>query len=236
MDERIVTPALDVANLVVRFGGLVGLDDVTLSVEHGELVGLIGPNGAGKTTLLDAVTGFLRYDGSVSVLGARLDGARPDQRALHGVGRTFQSLDLFEDLTVRENVWVGARGASSEVTAALAAAGVTPVADQLPSTLPPSTRRFVALARALAGRPRVLLLDEVAAGLDGGERARLASCLRTVTDAGTAVLLVDHDLALVADVAERVLVLDAGRVIANGPPAAVRSDEQVLAAYLGRTR
>lgn len=229
-----MTPRLQVSDLTVGFGGLVALHDVSLAVGDGELVGLIGPNGAGKTTLIDAVTGFVRYEGQVVVSGAPFDHLRADQRARRGLGRTFQSLELFEDLTVRENVSVAPSGATSAVEAALAATGLEPVADRLPATLSPGTRRLVAMARALAPQPRMLLFDEIAAGLDHDERVALAERLRAIVSGGCGVLLVDHDLGLVADVCERVVVLDAGRVIASGRAAEVRGDERVQTAYLGR--
>ena len=230
-----MTSPLEVSRLTVRFEGLVALQGVSLALDEGELVGLIGPNGAGKTTLIDAVMGFVRYEGSVSVAGERVDALRPDQRAARGwLGRTFQSLELFEDLTVRENLSVGPGTSTSAIDAVLAATRLGPMADRLPATLPPSTRRLVALARALAAEPRVLLLDEIAAGLDSDERSALAGHLRDIVEAGSSVLLVDHDLGLVAEICHRVIVLGAGRVIASGTPAAVRRDERVLAAYLGR--
>jgi ABC-type branched-subunit amino acid transport system ATPase component len=227
-------PLLEVSGLSVRFGGLVALQDVSFGVRGGEAVGLIGPNGAGKTTLIDAVSGFVAYEGSVSVAGKRIDGLRPHQRAAQGLGRTFQSLELFDDLTVRENAMVGAHGSESAADKALGGLGIDYLAEWDVSTLDASTQRLVALARALAGQPRVLLVDEVAAGLDDGERDSLSDHLRGITSSGCSVVLVDHDLGLVTSVCERVVVLDSGRVIAIGSPAEIASDERVQAAYLGR--
>lgn len=206
---------------------------MSLHVDAGEVAGLIGPNGAGKTTVLDALSGVVRHDGSVAVNGVVVDGLRPHQRAARGIARTFQSLELFEDLTVRENVAVGARE-PGRTEAVMASCDLADVADRLPATLSASTRRRVALGRAVAAEPRVLLLDEVAAGMDRGERAVLVALVAEVASTGTAVLLVDHDLGLVADVCRRVVVLEGGGVIASGPPEQVRRDEQVKAAYLGR--
>ncbi len=231
-----MTPALEVCDVTVRFGGLAALQEVSFAVQEGELVGLIGPNGAGKTTLIDAVTGFARYEGSVFVSGERVDALRPDQRAARGLGRTFQSLELFEDLTVRENLSVSPRSSMSTVDASLAATGLSEIADRLPATLSPGTRRLVALTRVLAAGSRVLLLDEVAAGMDRDQRSRLTERLRDIVSGGSGVVLVDHDLGLVGDLSHRVVVLDRGRVIASGAPEDVRRDERVLAAYLGRPR
>lgn len=231
-----MTPVLELHDLGVRFGGIVALQHVSFAVHTGELVGLIGPNGAGKTTLIDAVTGFVPYEGSVLLAGHRVDGALPHQRATQGLGRTFQSLELFEDLTVRENVSVGTGRSQTAVMAAMDATGLTPTADLLPTALSPSTRRFVALARALAGQPKVLMLDEVTAGLDREERSVFVDQLRHIVSGGCSVVLVDHDVGLVSALAERIVVLDRGHVIANGPPADIRSDERVLTAYLGHRR
>jgi branched-chain amino acid transport system ATP-binding protein len=230
---------LDVSDLTVRFGGLVAVDGVSFALGAGELVGLIGPNGAGKTTLIDAVTGFQRYEGNVTLLGAALEGQRPDQRALRGLRRTFQSLDLFEDLTVGENIAVATvrgAGANEDLIRALELTGLADVENKRPSTLPFGARRFVALARTLAGRPRVLLVDEVAAGLDDEARQKMARCLRSIADEGTSIVLVDHDMGLVMAVSDRVVVLHRGAVLASGPPGEITRDPTVLAAYLGRHR
>jgi ABC-type branched-subunit amino acid transport system ATPase component len=228
---------LDVVDLTVRFGGLVAVDRVSMALGAGELVGLIGPNGAGKTTFIDAVTGFQPYEGNVALLGAALDGLPPDQRATRGLRRTFQSLDLFDDLTVGENLAVSTVSgpeANDDVARAVEWAGLAGVVNERPSTLPFAQRRFVALARALAGRPRVLLVDEVAAGLDQGARAAMARCLRRVAAEGTSVVLIDHDMGLVMTVCDRITVLQYGAVIASGAPSEISRDKTVLAAYLGR--
>ncbi|HVF32195.1 MAG TPA: ATP-binding cassette domain-containing protein [Acidimicrobiales bacterium] len=229
-----MTVRLEVSDLSVRFDGIVALERVSFHVQGGQLVGLIGPNGAGKTTLIDAVSGFVRSEGSVVLEGEPLDRLRPHQRAARGVRRTFQSLDLFQDLTIRENVAVGTGGSDEVVTAALEASGLSAIADRLPRTVPVSVQRTVSLARAVAAAPRLLLLDEIAAGIGGDERAGMLTRIREVVSSGTSVLLVDHDLAFVTELADRIVVLDAGRVIADGPSHEVRRNERVVGALLGR--
>lgn len=227
----------------VRFGGVVALADVGLEVGHGELVGLIGPNGAGKTTFIDAITGFVRCEGNVELDGQRLSRLAPHLRARRGLARTWQTIELFDDLTVRENLAVVAtqnaddgRAASnaSATDDALASMELEPVADAMPDELTQDERKRVGIARALVARPRLLCLDEPAAGLDARQSEALGVQLRGLADAGTSILLIDHDMGLVLRICDRVVVLDFGRVIAQGPPDQVRDDARVIAAYLGR--
>jgi ABC-type branched-subunit amino acid transport system ATPase component/branched-subunit amino acid ABC-type transport system permease component len=232
---------LSIRDLTVRYGGVTAVSHVSLDVRQGSITGLIGPNGAGKTTLLDAVTGAAPCDGDVVLDGRSLQRMRPDERARLGLGRTFQSIELYDDLTVRENVAVGeaagrARGEGDREEALdqmLEVLGLTPVAERPASELSQGTRQLVSIARALAGRPSVLLLDEPAAGLDTAESRRLGARLRQLRDQGIAILLVDHDLQLILDLCDDVQVLDFGELIASGAPEAVRADERVRTAYIG---
>jgi branched-chain amino acid transport system ATP-binding protein len=244
---------LSVDGLRVRYSGMVALDGVSLDVREGEIFGLIGPNGAGKTTLIEAISGFLPdAEGEVTFNGSSLRGLRPDQRVARGLGRTFQSLELFEDLTVRENLYVAHvrptwwRGlldlvrwsrwpasARQAVDDALELLGITQYGDDLPSQLPNGVRKLVAVARAVAGDARLLLLDEPAAGLETNESLDLGQRLRTLAAAGTSLLLVDHDMGLVLSVCDRVHVLDFGQTIAEGTPEQIRASSAVVSAYLG---
>jgi branched-chain amino acid transport system ATP-binding protein len=239
---------LAVDGLRVSFGGLVAVDDVALRVPEGSIAGLIGPNGAGKTTCIDAVCGFVAASGSVRLDGAAVQHLPAHRRARAGIVRTFQSVELFEDLTVREHLIVAAtrprwwslladtvapRRATPDVDWALAAVGLDDIADARPADLPHGVRRLVGLARAIVARPRVLLLDEPAAGLDPEESAALGARLRRLPGLGISVLLVDHDMALVLSVCDEVTVLDFGQVIAHGPPDRIRNDPTVVRAYLG---
>jgi ABC-type branched-subunit amino acid transport system ATPase component len=228
--------ALEVTNVTVHFGGVVAVDGVDLTVAPGEVVGLIGPNGSGKTSLLDAISGFEPYTGTVRVYGEPIDGQRPHRRARGGLARSFQALELLDDLTARENVGVVERNGplgEADVERALSAVGVEHHAPTRIAAMDNAERRFVALARALAGEPRVVLLDEVAAGLDNGARARMSACVRSAATAGAGIVFVDHDVDLVFGLADRVVVLHRGKLVVTDTPAAVRNNPEVIAAYLG---
>ncbi|MEU9350569.1 ATP-binding cassette domain-containing protein [Streptomyces griseoloalbus] len=233
-------PLLRAEEVSVSFGGRRALDTVTLDAEAGRVTGLIGPNGAGKSTLFDVVCG-LRRPGTGRVLLDGRDVTRegPARRARRGLARTFQHLELFGRLTVRDNLLVaaelgsGRRHAARTADRVLERLALTDLADAPADGLPTGAARLVEVARALVLEPKVLLLDEPAAGQDGEETGRFAGLLRSLAAEGTAVLLVEHDMSLVMTVCDTVHVLDLGTVVASGPPARIRHDATVLAAYLG---
>ncbi|MEO7397832.1 MAG: ATP-binding cassette domain-containing protein [Ilumatobacteraceae bacterium] len=228
---------LTVRRLRVHFGGVCAVDGVDLTIARGELVGLIGPNGAGKTTLLDAIGGFVRADGRVVLDEVDLHPLRPHRRARLGLGRTWQATELFHDLSVRENIEVAARhGSASAVERALDRLRIGHLAERMPEQLSHAERKLTGIARAIAAAPRVVCMDEPAAGLDASSGVALGADLRSLTADGTAVLLVDHDMGLVLGTCDRVYVIEFGRVIAAGTPAEIRDDDRVLDAYLGHER
>ena len=243
---------LAVSHLTVRFQGITAVDDVSLKVPAGQIVGLIGANGAGKTTLIDAVSGFVLHSGDVTLNGTTLGRAGPHQRAARGLARTWQSIELFSDLTVGENILLAAerstpagtlidlvhparRTTSLDLGPILSATGLTEVAEAFPGALSLGQRKLVTVARALASRPRLLLLDEPAAGLSATDTRALGTTLRELAGNSIGILLVEHDIGWVLELADVIYVLDFGRLIAEGPPAAIRNDPAVLAAYLGNS-
>ncbi len=251
------TSVISVAHLNKRFGALSALDDINLDVRSGTIHGIVGPNGSGKTTLFNVLTGLYRADGgAVTVLGASVLRRRPDQLASLGVARTFQNVRLFRTLTVLENTQTGAlrsgsgraweyfltpwRAASRDrdtrrrAVEILEDLGLTDVATLLPSELPYGVQRRVEIARALASAPRLLLLDEPAAGLNGDEVRELGDILRDVRRSGVDVVLIEHNMALVMSLCDRVTVLNFGRLLIDSEPAIVSRDPSVIEAYLGR--
>jgi ABC-type branched-subunit amino acid transport system ATPase component len=232
--------ALAVAGVHVRYGGLAALAGVTLRVEPGTVVGLIGPNGAGKTTLLNAVTGVVRPDaGTVSLGTVRLERLAQHRIARAGVARTYQNIRLFGSLSVAENLRAGAfrrprAPVDGELRALLAKTDLATLAlAQRAGALGYGEQRKLEIARALASEPLALLLDEPTAGMNPSETSALGRLIRSVADAGTAVLLVEHDMTLVNAVCDQVAVLNFGVVIGAGSPRAIARDPAVIEAYLG---
>jgi branched-chain amino acid transport system ATP-binding protein len=249
-------PLLEIRGLRKEFGGLVAVAGVDFTVGAGQIKALIGPNGAGKTTIFNLISGVLAPTaGRVLFEGEPLPIERPHAVARRGIARTFQLVRLFGEMTVLENVLVGChrRGRAGWLSCALrsramrgeegrlrrrawdtlALVGLEARAGLPAAALPYGEQRLVEVARALAMGPRLLLLDEPGAGLDAAEQGRLAALIRRIRDAGTTVLLVDHHMDLVMDLSDEVLVLSYGQKLAEGPPALVRRDPGVIAAYLG---
>lgn len=235
---------LSAEEVTVDFGGLRALSEVSLEVAEGQVTGLIGPNGAGKSTCFNVITGLQPpTSGRIRFEGADISGRTPFRRARMGVARTFQKVEVFGSLTARDNVLVAAeqqraRGESGAdrrkvANELLERVGIGNVSHRLVSTLPTGTARLVELARALATRPKVLLLDEPSSGLTEEETKSLAQLLRSLADDGLSVLLVEHDMAFVMGTCEHIYVLDFGTIIADGTPREVQSDPNVQAAYLG---
>ncbi|MEU8792677.1 branched-chain amino acid ABC transporter ATP-binding protein/permease [Streptomyces sp. NPDC048643] len=249
-------PALEISHITKRFGALTALNDVTLTVDRGEIRGIVGPNGSGKTTLFNVISGLYRPSGgSVTGVGRDISRARPYQLSLAGMARTFQNLRLFSQMTVRENILVvldrsrtstvwqyavwpvgvlsNERRLQAEADHILKEYGLTAFADAHPQALPYGIQRRIEIARAMAGRPSLLLLDEPAAGLNGEEVGQLSAIVRSISDQGVTVVLIEHNMGLVMSLCERITVLAAGNVIAEGTPAEVAATPEVIEAYLG---
>lgn len=244
---------LQTNDLTVSYGGLHANDSVNIKVEEGKLVGLIGPNGAGKTTFIDAITGFTSVSsGNIHFDGKEINSLSPAERADSGLVRTFQSLELFEDLTVWDNLLTVAERpkwysflldlvvpnrpspVAEQAEWALNLLGLGDLRDRLPTDLSHGQRKLVSVARGLAARPKLLLLDEPAAGLDTAESQSLGDRLRDFLQYMT-VFLIDHDMGLVLNVCDYIYVLDFGRIIAEGTPQEIRSNPVVIQAYLGES-
>ena len=245
-----MTELLHTIDMCVTFGGLRAVDNVDFTVEEGKLVGLIGPNGAGKTTFIDGITGFVPTSGSIKFCDEEISQLSAHQRARRGLGRTWQSLELFEDLNIEENLSVAAerqsaagfladivrplrRSGNPNVEFAMDVLGIRDLAKRMPSEISQGQRKLVSAARALAARPRLVCMDEPAAGLDTAESQELGRRLRQIIDAGITIFLVDHDMGLVLNVCDYIYVIEFGATIAQGSPDEVMRDQRVIEAYLG---
>ncbi len=250
-------PLLGITDFTRRFGGLVAVDGVTTDVEDQEIRGLIGPNGAGKTTLLNLISGLMPPSaGSIRLAGREITGLRADRLAALGIRRTFQNLKLFAELTVLQNILVGLhaetrsgvfdailgtarhrreeRAMDDRGREALAVVGLASHADLPASSLAYGHRRLLEIARAIVARPRLLLLDEPAQGLNPTEAMNLVTLIRRINASGVTVILVEHHMDVIMSTCSRITVLNHGQKLAEGTPAEIRRNEQVVEAYLGR--
>lgn len=247
---------LEVRSLTQRFGGITALEDISFTVARGDITGVIGPNGAGKTTLFNIVTGiYTQTSGTVLLDGVDISSLPPEKLAPKGLVRTFQNIELFGNMTVLENVMLGLHSRSSsgifacmakmpwhlreertireQAAAWLDFCGITDLAEQKAANLPFGKGRLLEIARAMAVKPAIMLMDEPAAGLNNHETGELATLIRKIRATGVTVVLVEHDMELVMDICDRIIVLNLGTKLAEGTPRQIQENPAVIAAYLG---
>jgi branched-chain amino acid transport system ATP-binding protein len=247
---------LEVKRLTQRFGGITALEEVSFTVQKGLITGVIGPNGAGKTTLFNIISGiYSQTSGTVHLNGADISGIPTEMLAARGLVRTFQNIELFGNMTVLENVMLGLHTRSrsgifscmtkmpwhlkeekrirEQAYEWLAFSGITDLSGQKAGNLPFGKGRLLEIARAMAIRPSIMLMDEPAAGLNNSETNELATLIRKIRDSGVTVVMVEHDMELVMDICDRILVLNLGRMLAEGTPREIQENPAVIAAYLG---